>query len=178
VGHYALASVVAGSVVALLSFVPSKPVLYLLLGLVPMLVWLPQKVLALDASRRSHAWAAGFGVTAVNLLAGVAGPLLDIFFVRTALTRHSIVATKAATQVFSHLAKVLVYGAPMLASSTHGMPPWWLFALAIPLSMAGTAAGGRILDRINDADFKRWTRWIVTAVGVLYLLQAAALWWP
>lgn len=176
VGHYGLAAVLAGGVVAVLSFVPSKPLLYLTLGLVPMLVWLPPKVLALDASRRPHAWAAGFLVTAVNLLAGVAGPLLDIFFVRTALTRHSIVATKAAVQVFSHLAKVVVYGGPMLASaSTAGMPPPWFFVLAIPLSMAGTVVGGRILDRMNDADFKRWTRWIVTAVGLLYLGQAVAL---
>ena len=51
----------------------------------------------------------------MNLTAGVAGPLLDIFFVRTALTRHAIVATKAATQVFSHLMKIMVYGAPLLA---------------------------------------------------------------
>ena len=36
---------------------------------------------------------------------------MDVFFVRTAMTRHQIVATKAATQVLNHLAKVGVYGA-------------------------------------------------------------------
>ena len=41
--------------------------------------------------------------------------------------------------------------------------------------MAGTALGGRILERLNDVDFKRWTRWIVTAIGAVYLAQAAAL---
>jgi uncharacterized protein len=55
------------------------------------------------------------------------------------------------------------------------MPPLWLFALAIPLSMAGTWSGGLILERMSDVNFKRWTRWIVTAVGVLYLIQAAQL---
>ncbi len=56
------------------------------------------------------------------------GPLLDIFFVRTDLTRHQIVATKAATQVFCHLAKILVYGAPFVVAPNAGLPPLWLFA--------------------------------------------------
>ncbi len=176
VGWYALASALAGVVVTLLSFVPSKPVLYLLLGLVPLLVWMPQRVLALDAAKPAHALTSGLLVTSLNLVAGVAGPLLDIFFVRTALTRHSIVATKAATQVFSHLAKIAVYGGPMLSmAGSHEVPPPWFFALAVPLSMAGTVVGGRILDRMNDVDFKRWTRWIITAFGVVYLVQAAGL---
>ena len=129
----------------------------------------------LDAARPPQAFASGLMVTGLNLTAGVAGPLLDLFFVRTSLTRHAIVATKAATQVFAHLAKILVYGTPLLINSDQGMPPWWMFALAIPLSMAGTVVGGRILDRMNDVDFKRWTKWIVTGVGAVYLIQAAQL---
>ena len=175
VGSYALASLAAGVVVALLSFTPSKPLLFLLLGLVPGILWLPQGAFRLDAARPGHALISGFLVTGLNLLAGVAGPLLDIFFVRTELTRHAIVATKAATQVFSHLSKIIVYGAPLLASRGEDMPPVWLFAVAVPLSMAGTFVGGKILDRMSDVNFKRWTRWIVTAVGLVYLLQAAQL---
>ncbi len=175
VGWYALASLIAGGVVALLSFTPSKPLLFLLLGLVPFLTWLPQKWINLDAGKPVQAFLSGLTVTGLNLTAGVAGPLLDIFFVRTELTRHAIVATKAATQVFAHLAKILVYGAPMFAGQGVGMPPLWVFALAIPLSMAGTAVGGMILNRVSDVDFKRWTRWIITAVGISYLVQAVQL---
>ncbi len=175
VGWYALASAIAGGVVSLLSFAPSKPLLFLLLGLVPGLTWLPRKWINLDAARPPQAFASGLAVTGLNLTAGVAGPLLDIFFVRTELTRHAIVATKAATQVFAHLAKILVYGAPLVVGREIGAPPWWVFAIAIPVSMLGTACGGWILDRVSDVDFKRWTRWIVTAVGVSYLVQAAQL---
>jgi len=175
--NYALASAVAAAVVALIAFAPSRPLLFLLLGLVPMLVWLPRNWLQLDAARTPHALISGFLVTALNLTAGVAGPLLDIFFVRTALTRHQIVATKAATQVFSHLAKIIVYGAPLVMAGTRGaLPPLWVFALAIPASMLGTAAGGWVLDRMSDANFKRWTAWIVTAIGIFYLAKAAQLW--
>ena len=175
VGWYALASVAAAIVVALIAFVPSKALLFLTLGLVPALVWLPQDALRLDAAKPAHALVSGFLVTGLNLTAGVAGPLLDVFFVRTELTRHAIVATKAATQVFSHLAKIIVYGAVMFSGRDGAMPPLWLFAVAIPLSMAGTAVGGRILDRMTDVNFKRYTKYIVTAVGVMYLVQAAQL---
>ncbi len=175
--YYAIASAVAAGCVALVSFAPSRPLLFLLLGLVPMLVWLPKSWLQLDAGRPAHALVSGFLVTGLNLTAGVAGTLLDIFFVRTALTRHQIVATKAATQVFSHLAKIIVYGAPLIAAGTTGaLPPLWVFALAIPASMLGTAAGGWVLDRMSDTNFKRWTAWIVTLIGVFYLIKAAELW--
>jgi uncharacterized membrane protein YfcA len=176
VGWYALASLVAGVAVSFLAMAPSKPYLFLFLGLVPWLTWLPQSWINLDAAKPPQAFLSGLSVTGLNLAAGVAGPLLDIFFVRTELTRHTIVATKAATQVFAHLAKIFVYGAPLFAAGGAGMPPWWVFLFAVPLSMAGTFAGGAILDRLSDVNFKRWTRWIVTAVGVSYLVQAAQLW--
>ena len=50
-----------------------------------------------------------------------------------------------------------------------------LFGAAVVLSMLGIMFGGWILDRMSDVDFKRWTRWLVTGVGVTYLVQAAQL---
>lgn len=176
VAIYAVGSLIAGTVVSLIALAPSKPILFLVMGLLPGLLWLPQDWIKLDAAKPAQALASGILVTGVNLTAGVAGPLLDIFFVRTALSRHTIVATKAATQVFAHLAKIIVYGGLMLRTQDGGdMPPLWLFALAIPLSMLGTAVGGRILDKLTDINFKRYTRLIVTAVGIVYLIQAAQL---
>jgi uncharacterized membrane protein YfcA len=175
VAVFALGSVAAGGVMAFIAVEPSKATLYLLMGLVPGLLWIPQRWVSLDAGKPAQALACGASVTGLNLTAGVAGPLLDIFFVRTALTRHQIVATKAATQVFSHLAKILVYGAPLIAVHGKGLPPWWLFAIAIPLSMLGTVVGGWVLERMDDVNFKRISRWIVTVTGVVYLVGAAQL---
>jgi uncharacterized membrane protein YfcA len=175
VAVYALGAFVAAGVAAFIALEPTRATLYLLMGLVPGLVWLPQNWVKLDASRPSQAFVCGLGVTGVNLTAGVAGPVLDIFFVRTALTRHAIVATKAATQVFSHLMKVVVYGAPLIAAHGKGLPPAWVFALAVPLSMLGTAAGGLVLDRLSDVNFKRYLRLIVTVIGVAYLGMAVRL---
>jgi uncharacterized protein len=175
VAIYALGAFTAAALIGLVVYEPTRATLYLLMGLVPGLVWLPQGWVKVDASRPGQAYLCGLSVTGMNLTAGVAGPLLDVFFVRTALTRHEIVATKAATQVFSHLMKIIVYGAPLFASGGKGMPPLWVFALAIPLSMLGTAAGGILLNRLSDVDFKRYLRLILTLIGAVYLVQAVRL---
>ncbi len=174
--RYALGSLAAILLLVLLAWRPEKRVVYLLLGLTPMMVWVPKSVMDLDIQKRGQAEAAGFVVQALNTLAGVAGPLLDLFFVRTGMTRQAIVATKSATQVMAHLVKIAFWSMPVIATAgLAAMPPVWLFALAIPLSMTGTWLGGLVLDRMNDVDFKRWMRWLVTLIGLVYLARAAGL---
>jgi uncharacterized membrane protein YfcA len=175
-GWFLIAALLAAGFISLFTVIPSKFTLFLLLGLVPLVVWLPTKWVELDAAKPAHALIFGTLTSTLNLTAGVAGPLLDILFVRTGLTRHQIVATKAAIQSLNHVAKIIVYGSLLAASGRGAMPPWWLFALAIPASMLGTAVGGQILDRMSDVNFKRWTAWIVTAIGCVYLVKAAQLW--
>jgi len=183
---YGLGSAIAAGLLALVTYQPTKAWIFLLLGLVPGLAWIPKGRFNLDAAKPSHAIACGLSVTGLNVIAGVSGPLLDVFFVRTDLTRHQIVATKAATQAFSHTVKMIFYGVPMLIaapwphggstlSSSTGLPPWWFFAVAAPLAMIGAWLGGMVLDRMSDKSFLKWTRWIVTAIGIVYLVQATVL---
>ena len=173
IAWYAVGCVVAAGLLGALAWVPSKPLVYLALGLLPGLVWLPRRWLALDITRPPQAVAAGFLVTGLNLVAGVAGPLLDVFFVRAELGRHAVVATKAATQALAHLAKVAVYGAALGAGGP-GIP-WLVVLIGVPLSMVGTTLGARLLDRMTDAGFATTTRWVVTGIGAAYLVQAARL---
>lgn len=173
---YGVGSAIAAGALALVTYNPSKAWVYLMLGLVPGLAWIPKGRFNLDASKRGHAVACGLTVTGLNVVAGVSGPLLDVFFVRTALTRHTIVATKAATQAFSHTVKMVFYGVPMLSAvGESGMPPWWFFLVAAPLAMIGAWLGGKVLDRMSDVNFLKWTKWLVSAIGVIYLAQAAVL---
>lgn len=174
--YYGAGSAVAAGLLALVTYSPTKAWVYLMLGLVPGLAWLPKKRFHLDAAKPLHALACGLSVTGLNVLAGVSGPLLDVFFVSTAMTRHAIVATKAATQAFSHTVKMVFYGVPLFASvQASGLPPWWFFVLATPLAMLGAVFGGRILDRLSDVNFIKYTRLIVTALGAVYLVQAVQL---
>ena len=64
---------------------------------------------------------------------------------------------------------------PLLAVHTAGLPPAWLLALCIGLSFAGAILGGKILERMTDVNFKRYTRWIVTILGVLYFARGVML---
>ena len=172
--RYALGSAVAVLLLFALSWRPDKQTVYVLLGLVAMLVWLPKQLLDLDIQKRFQAEGAGFVVQALNTMAGVAGPLLDQFFVRTDMTRHAIVATKAVTQVLAHFVKILFWSVPVIAAAgVQALPPWWLILGAAPLSMLGTTLGGKVLDRMSDVNFKRGMKYLVTAIGAVMLMKAA-----
>lgn len=174
--RYLAGSVVAVILLFLVAWRPDKTMVYLMLGLIPLLVWIPKSMVDLDIQKPGQAEGAAVVVQSLNTLAGVSGPLLDLMFVRTDMTRQAIVGTKAVTQVVAHLVKIAFWSVPLLAASgISAMPPVWLLALAIPLSMTGTWLGGLVLERMNDVDFKRWMRWLVTVIGVVYLARAAGL---
>ena len=171
--RYAFGSTISIVFLAGVSWTPDKQILYVLLGLVPLLVWLPQKQFDLDIRRPSLAVIAGVSVSGLNTIAGVAGPLLDLFFVKNDMTRQEIVATKSITQTMSHLVKIVFWSFTIIVTTrAEQFPPIWILILAIPLSMTGTWLGGLILARMSDVNFKRWMKFLVTAIGVVFLLRA------
>lgn len=181
-GRYLVGTVFGLGLLTALAFVPSKVTMYLTLGCVPFFAAaIPQKW-ALDITKRGAAEFCGLAITLLNLTAGVAGPLLDVFFVRTKLTRHQVVATKAVTQTASHLMKLLYFGVLVKAVSEHAaeashaaLLPWWVFAAALPLSMLGTTVGKRLLDRMTDTNFRKWSQRITLAIGSVLLVQGVML---
>jgi uncharacterized protein len=169
-GWYLLGSLGAVLALAWVAVILPRPWLLIVLGLTPAFVWLPKSWLHLDAGGRPvHAVASGLAVTGLNVIAGVAGPLLDVFYQNHEGDRRAIVATKAATQVAAHAAKIGYYIGPMLAADHGGA--LWLIALAIPLSVLGTTLGATVLDRMSDIAFRAWTRRIVTVIGAVYVVQ-------
>jgi hypothetical protein len=106
--YYAGGSLVAYAVMQAVRLTPGPLVVFLGLGLTPFFAALfpPAWV---DFERPRAAAMTGFQVAAVQLIAGAAGPLLDIAFVDTRLNRNQVVATKAATQVFSHCLKLAYF---------------------------------------------------------------------
>jgi len=175
-GWTALGALPAALLMLSVNFLPSKAQLYLALGLLPLLLWLPKRWLAGDAQKPAHAALCGAMVMGLNLSAGVAGPALDFFYVKTTLTRHQIVATKAVTMFASHLVKIVYFGIPLArGAGLSGLPPWWVFALSLPAVMAGTFLGTRLLKRFSDVGFKRYTRILVTAIGAVYIWRGLML---
>lgn len=157
-------------------FTPDKGQLFLGLGLLPLLLWLPRRWLAGDAKKPHHAMLCGAMVMGLNLSAGVAGPALDFFYVKTALTRKAIVATKAVTMFTSHLVKIVYFGVPLLkAQGLTDLPPLWVLGVAIPAVVLGTKLGTSLLERFSDVGFRKYTRLLVTIIGAVYVLRGLAL---
>ncbi|MEX1250462.1 MAG: sulfite exporter TauE/SafE family protein [Hyphomonas sp.] len=172
--RYALGAIAGFLLLLAISWRPEARAVYLFLAATAMLVWLPKSWIRLDILKRGQAELAGFAVQALNTLGGVAGPLLDIFFVTTDLDRRAVVATKSVTQVLAHLVKVIFWSVPGIAAvGGAAFAPLWFFALAIPLSMLGTRLGGKLLEGMSDVDFKRAMKWLVTAIGAAMLLKAS-----
>jgi len=153
-------------------FAPSKFYVFLVLGLMPILVWLPERWLPLDAANRWHALGGGFVSTGIALVAGVSGPVTDMLFINTRLGRHRIVATKAVMQAMGHASKIFVYGGVLLSDAAREAMPLGATAISILASMAGIMVGGVLLDRISDAHFRTSRRWLLTLIGVTFLVQA------
>ena len=177
-GRYLSGAVFGIGVLFLIAWRPDKQAIYLILSIVPLVIWIPRGWFHLDIRRVGQAEFTGFIVQAMNTLAGVAGPLLDIFFANTDMTRQQIVATKSATQSVSHLVKIGFWTAPLLLAADLAeenlLPPIELILAAIPISMLATWLGKQVLERMQDASFQSWVRWLITIIGIVYFARANA----
>jgi uncharacterized membrane protein YfcA len=170
---YVVGALAAFAALVRLHYVPDPLVVFLGLGATPFVAaLLPARVL--DFQQPRAAIGCGCAVAAVQLLAGAAGPLLDVAFLDTRLSRQEVVATKAVTQVFSHSLK-LVYFVPAL--SGHSITPGLVLAV-LAATLCGTRLGTWLLQRMSDELFRRYSRRIVYATGGIYLCKAGLSWLP
>jgi len=171
--QYLLGALAAVAAFALLQFVASKPIAFIVLGLTPFVsLALPEK-LHLNVERRGHSFACGVICSVLSLVAGVSGPILDVFFVRSGMGRQAVVATKAMTQSASHLLKIVYFGGVVAVAGGEVAP--WLGAMMVVLAIVGTTLSRRVLEKMNDASFRLWTRWTVMTLGVFYLISGALM---
>ncbi|HEX4764128.1 MAG TPA: sulfite exporter TauE/SafE family protein [Usitatibacter sp.] len=170
---YALGALVSMALFILFAFVVSKPVALIVMGLTPFVALaLPEK-LHLNVERPFHPLACGAICSALALMAGVSGPILDIFFVRSKMGRHAVVATKAMTQSFSHILKITYFGG--IVATGRGTVDPWIGAMMVALAFTGTSLAAPVLKRMNDKSFRQWTRWTVMTLGVFYLASGVLM---
>jgi uncharacterized membrane protein YfcA len=123
---------------------------------------------AVDPGRRLLA--AGGVVGFFSTTVGATGPLMAPFFLRLGLDRRSLIGTQAACQTLQHLAKIVVFGAVGFAFRDWLAP---LAALAVT-AIAGTWLGTRLLDRVNEDDFRALYTGVLTVIA-LRLVEGEAL---
>ncbi len=165
---YSIGAIASVGLFTLLAFVPHAGVVLILVGLFPWLARFSKSLSGLDVTRPMTALACGFVVTAAQLLAGASGPLLDVFYLRSPLTRQEIVANKALTQTLGHILKIGYYGFIVAVATDI---PVWLFVVAMATAVAGTRIGTWLLAKWNDTDFQRVSQAIILTIATLCIAQ-------
>ncbi len=169
---------VAGSLVGWLTmlavaFVPSKPLVYLGMGLLPFVGDMLPRHMKLDVTRRGMSYVCGYLVMVLQIGVGAGGNVLDMFFQHSPLSRHAVVATKAMTTLFAQTVRFAYFGA--LIGAYADIAPHWYFAGLVLLSAAGTAGGGWMLNHwLSDSNFRKGTRYLIWLFSAIYI--ARGLW--
>ena len=175
IGTLFLGNIIAIATLFFIAFVPDRITVLFALGILPYIAWAMPNNLAFDVTKTPIGILAGMVVVGTNLLAGVGGPLLDVFFQRVEMTRHQVVATKAVAQFLGHVSKVIFFGGLAVTSSAENWPVFWLLITAMIVSVIGTTLGKKVLDRINDKTFFSWTQRIMLTVGAVMIARAIYL---
>lgn len=169
---------VGGCLIALalwssISYVPDKHVALLCLGLTPFAVHLMPARFAPDCESTPQGLIYGFLCMTLMLLTGVAGPLLDSYFLGGRLDRRAIIATKGMCQVFGHGLKLLYFGG--ITGDFSVLDPAFI-AAAIAATMVGTWLAKHLLEAMSEAQFRTWARALITAISVYYIAYGGYLW--
>jgi uncharacterized membrane protein YfcA len=176
-GWYFAGCTVATATFFSLSLVPEKAVVYLILGSLPFVAVAVSGKFRLDYSKPGNPFFAGALVNGIQLMAGAAGPALDIFFIDSKLTKNQVVATKSLTQTIAHAFKI-TYFSLLLSTATTSEQfeiPFWVCAGSVIATFIGTSIGNSILQKFSETQFRLYTRRIVMTIGGYYLIRGALL---
>lgn len=176
VRRYLIGLAAAVGSLGMMAFSPERGMVLIALGILPFLALALPDRLVPQVDRPYGAQLCGVFNGLVNLLAGVSGPLLDVFFVRSNMDRRTVVATKAACQSFAHATKLVYFGALFNVWQQSALSPW-ILAACVVLAAFGTTCSRVVLDRLGNTSFRRWTRVIVMAIGLVCLVQGIAHYW-
>lgn len=171
VRHYLVGATGIFGVLLVLTVRLPTPVAFLLLGSVPWIALALRRFGELDFARPRHAAACGLFVTGAHLTAGVSGPLLDAFFVRGPFDRRQVIGTKAVTQTLGHAGKVLIYVPLVLASAETAPVSPMVWPAVLVAAMVGTRVGRSVVERLDDALFRRVTGRVVLALATVCLVR-------
>jgi uncharacterized protein len=172
-GWYVLGAALSFTVMWLVAFVPDKAAVYFSLGIMPFLVEALPTSMRPNIEWRGVPFLTGLLTTVVQILAGVGGLFLDIFFQKSTLDRKTTNATKAVVQSLSHIVRGVYF---VSVSGSEGVP----FALCVPaivLAIGATSLAPFVIERMTDHGFRQWTRAIIFLISAVYLWRAARLLW-
>jgi uncharacterized protein len=172
-GWYVVGAAVSFAVMWTIAIVPDKAFVYLALGLVPFVVEALPAAMRPNIEWRGVPVLTGLVTTVVQILSGVGGLFLDIFFQKSMLDRKTTNATKAVAQTFSHVVRAVYFGSLSGVSEL----PLAAAGVGVLLAIAGTSLAPLVIERMTDHGFRQWTRAIIFAISAVYLVRAGWLFW-
>lgn len=166
---YGLGAFIVLGVFSITSFIPSAGLVFVLIGLSPFFGQALPGSINLDIQQPKIAFLSGITVTLTQMLAGASGPVLDIFYLHSNLTKEEILGTKALTQTFGHLVKLIYYGSLMMfAGNNLGSE---LITFVVIAALLGNFLGSLVVKRISDDQFKTVGRYTIMIIGTIYIVK-------
>lgn len=172
---YLLGSATAVAIATYLVLIPEPEWVLILIGLFAWAGQWSQHLRGLNVTNPITTVSCGFTVTFAQLIAGAAGPLLDLFYLNSGLGRESVVANKALTQTIGHGLRIVYYG---LLINVNSELVWWIFPLAIVAAIAGTGTGVGILRRWHDVGFQHVSRQIILTIATICIIRGTYMLLP
>lgn len=173
--YYLVGSIIGSLFLFQLVYYPNKAHILIFVGLITLFG--PYfRFIHIDVTTPFGGIFCGLVVSWLNTLAGASGPLLNMFFMKSSLTRQEVVATKSATQTLAHVIKVLFYSGVVGAMTT---VPWGEFDFVLVFLCALTFLGGwigkGIMERMSEENFRRYGFLIISIFGLLFIIQGVYL---
>ena len=174
-------------------FVPNAGLVFLLIGSFPFISLCLPKRLNLEMRKPWVSFSSGIAVTLAQMFAGASGPVLDIFYIQSRMTKETILGTKALTQTLGHFLKLAYYSlilsvtyeeitisdaetyeqnlqGTFLQTSTDMIPPWMVLAV-VAAAIIGNYAGSQIVKTISDTQFKEAGKVIIILIGIMCIAK-------
>ena len=170
---YAVGCLVALGLWSVVSFVPSKHMALICLGLSPFAIYAMPARFAPNTESTPQGLVYGFLCMSLMLLTGVAGPMLDSYFLGGRMDRRAIIATKGACQVFGHGLKLIYFGG--VSGDLSVLDPLFV-AMALASTMIGTSIAKRFLEAMTETQFRTWARSLITGISLYYVAYGSYLW--
>jgi uncharacterized membrane protein YfcA len=165
---YSLGALIILGIFVAITFIPNKAIVFILIGAFPFIALCIPKSIDLDMERKPVALLCGLLVTTAQMLAGASGPVLDLFYVKSSLTRHEILGTKAITQTFGHILKLTYYSFLITAVEELSV---FIFSAVVSAAIFGNWLGSLVVSKINDKTFKSAGRFVMLAIGSIYITK-------
>lgn len=169
------------TLVSFMHYVPSAAVVLIVMGVIPIFCIAFNRFIQITIENKKQTLISATLLTFIQMTTGVIGPLLDLLYNSSSLTRQQIVSTKAFSQTIMHFIRICYYSVliPLIIGAAgEGWPEGltiWIAGLFIIASIAGTSAAAPIVQRINDQKFKFYSKIIILLVSVYCLIQGLYL---